>query len=246
VSVDPGGAAESGEQPRPRPRGSRGASGVLRETVLILGSALILSLLIKTFLAQAFFIPSASMRDTLIEGDRVVVSKLTPGVFELEHGDIVVFRDPGGWLGPVGVPPTGSGRTVLNEVLTFVGLLPPDAGEHLIKRLIGLPGDRVACCDALGRLTVNGVPIVEPYLKPGSVPSESHFDVIVPDDRLWMMGDNRQNSEDSRAHLGEPGGGMVPLDDVVGKAFVVMWPLDRFTLLRDPSATFAAVPPGSS
>ncbi len=244
MSVDPGGAAESGG--RQQPRRSAGAAGVLRETVLILGSALILSLLIKTFLAQAFFIPSASMQDTLIEGDRVIVSKLTPGVFDLHRGDIVVFKDPGGWLGPVDATPDGSGRTVLNEVLTFVGLLPPDAGEHLIKRLIGLPGDRVACCDDLGRLTVNGVPIVEPYLKPGSVPSQSRFDVIVPDERLWMMGDNRQNSQDSRAHLGEPGGGMVPLDDVVGKAFVVMWPLDRITLLRDPRATFSAVPPGSS
>jgi signal peptidase I len=246
VSVDPGGATEAGAgRARPARRVRRGVSGVLRETVLVLGSALILSLLIKTFLAQAFFIPSASMQDTLIEGDRVVVSKLTPGVFDLDRGDVVVFKDPGGWLGYPGAPQPESRRAVLNEVLTYVGLLPPDAGEHLIKRLIGLPGDRVACCDDDGRLTVNGTAINEPYLKPGSVPSESQFDVLVPAQRLWMMGDNRQNSQDSRAHLGEPGGGMVPVDDVVGKAFVVMWPLDRFTVLRDPAAVFAAVPPGS-
>ena len=126
--------------------------------------------------------------------------------------------------------------------MTFVGLLPPDAGEHLIKRVIGLPGDRVACCDAAGRIEVNSSPIVEPYLKPGSVPSEFGFDVVVPPERLWVMGDNRQNSQDSRAHLGEPGGGMVPIDDVVGRAVVVMWPLDRLAALRNPSATFGDVP----
>ncbi len=233
MTADPG--AEDAGRPRPRR-----LTGILRETFLIVGGALVLSLLIKTFLAQAFFIPSASMQDTLVEGDRVVVSKLTPGVFDLKRGDIVVFRDPGGWLGPgAGDESAGS---ALTDVLTFVGLLPADAGEHLIKRVIGLPDDTVECCDAQGRIRVNGSPIDEPYLKPGSVPSESTFSVIVPEDRLWVMGDNRQNSQDSRAHLGRPGGGTVPIDEVVGRAVLTMWPLDRVTALRNPADTFEAVP----
>lgn len=215
---------------------------VLKETFLVLVTALALSLLIKTFLAQAFFIPSASMQDTLIEGDRVLVSKLTPGPFEIERGDVVVFKDPGGWLGSFATAPSSPWKSTVAQVLTFVGLLPQDAGEHLIKRVIGLPGDRVACCDAEGRLTVNGEPIDEPYLKPGSLPSEFEFDVRVPEGHLWVMGDNRQNSQDSRAHLGDPGGGMVPVEDVVGSAFVVLWPLDRITILQDPDETFEAVP----
>jgi signal peptidase I len=142
---------------------------------------------------------------------------------------------------PLRQPQSAFGEAV-TRTLTFVGLLPQDAGEHLIKRVIGLPGDRVACCDPAGRLTVNGVAVDEPYLRPGSVPSEVPFDVVVAPDSLWVMGDNRQDSQDSRAHLGDPGGGMVPVEDVVGTAFVVLWPLERITLLRDPEASFAGVP----
>ncbi len=244
MSVEGAGSAEPQEPDTPskRPRRPRVPVAV-RETALVLVIALAISLVIKTFLAQAFYIPSASMHDTLIEGDRVLVSKLTPGPFALERGDIVVFKDPGGWL--YTSPPAARSplREAVVSALTFVGLLPQDAGEHLIKRVIGLPGDRVACCDAAGRLTVNGVPIDEPYVAPGSLPSEVEFEALVPEDRLWVMGDNRQNSQDSRAHLGDPGGGMVPVEDVVGTAFVVLWPVDRLTVLRDPSATFADVPP---
>ncbi len=234
------GADDRGGRPARR---TRGLTGVLRETVLIVGGALVLSLVIKTFLAQAFFIPSASMRDTLIEGDRVVVSKLTPGLVDVARGDVVVFSDPGGWLPPGTVPATGAGLGVVGDVLRYVGLLPPTAGEHLIKRVIAVGGDRVACCDAQGRVTVNGAPLDEPYLRPGSVPSEVGFDVEVPDEHIFVMGDNRQNSQDSRAHLGDPGGGMVPERDIVGKAVVLMWPLNRATIMRAPSSTFAAVPP---
>jgi signal peptidase I len=246
VSVDPEAGGPTAADPAPAEAGQErrraSAWGALRETAVILVSALVLSLLIKTFLAQAFYIPSASMHDTLIEGDRVLVSKLTPGPFDLERGDIVVFKDPGGWLMvPLRQPQSAFGEAV-TRTLTFVGLLPQDAGEHLIKRVIGLPGDRVACCDPAGRLTVNGVAVDEPYLRPGSVPSEVPFDVVVAPDSLWVMGDNRQDSQDSRAHLGDPGGGMVPVEDVVGTAFVVLWPLERITLLRDPEASFAGVP----
>ena len=130
-------------------------------------------------------------------------------------------------------------------MLTYVGLLPQDSGEHLIKRIIGLPGDHIASDGAGGPVTVNGVALDEPYLREGSVPSEVEFDVVVPDDSLWVMGDNRQNSQDSRYHLGDPGGGAVPIENVVGVAFVTVWPADRLTLLRNPGATFADVPPAS-
>ncbi len=141
-----------------------------------------------------------------------MVTKLAPGPFSVHRGDIVVFKDPGGWL-PAPAPPTGLGAgKPSRSVLTFIGLLPQDSGEHLIKRVIGVGGDHVECCDEPGRLVVNGVAIDEPYIAPGSVPSEIDFSVTVPDGYVWVMGDNRQDSEDSRYHQGNPGGGAVPLD----------------------------------
>ncbi|GIG28014.1 signal peptidase I [Cellulomonas marina] len=218
--------------------GHRGVLGWVRETAIVLVSALVLSWLVKTLLVQAFYIPSPSMHDTLIEDDRILVSKLTPGPFDLHRGDVVVFADPGGWLpAPVETDPG-----LLQEVMTWVGLLPSDSDEHLVKRVIGLPGDRVACAGPGAPVTVNGVALDEPYLAPGSQPSESGFDQVVPDGMLWVMGDNRQQSSDSRFNLGSRGGGFVPISDVVGVAFVTVWPLDRATILRNPSATFAEVP----
>nr|WP_202628039.1 signal peptidase I [Cellulomonas sp. APG4] len=213
----------------------------MRETAVIVVSALVLSLLIKTFLVQAFFIPSQSMEDTLLVGDRVLVTKLAPGPLDVHRGDVVVFKDPGGWLPPADETPQPAWRAALTEALTFVGLLPQDSGEHLIKRVIGLPGDTVECCDAQGRLLVNGVPLDEPYVADGAVPSEVEFTTTVPEGGLWVMGDNRQNSQDSRFKQGAPGGGSVPVDNVVGVAFVTLWPLDRVQLLRNPGATFAEV-----
>jgi len=191
---------------------------------------------VKTFLVQAFFIPSGSMENTLLEDDRVVVSKLTPGPFELDRGDIVVFKDPGGWLPPPVQAEEGPVRSAVRDVLTFVGLLPHDSGEHLIKRVIGLPGDTVACCDSAGRVTVNGAPIDETYLFPGNVPSQRTFAKKVPAGSLWVMGDHREISEDSRVH------GFVPESDVVGRAFVLVWPLNRWTGLGRPESVFAGVP----
>lgn len=220
-------------------RVSRGLAW-LRETVTVIAIALALSLIVKTFLLQAFYIPSSSMEDTLAINDRIMVNKLVPGVGELQRGDIVVFTDPGGWLGEL--PPQTDGlRRIAVDVLTFVGILPHDAGEHLIKRVIGLPGDNVACCDTEGRLTVNGTSIDEPYLKEGVEPSSYPFDVVVPDGTVWLMGDNRANSADSRAHMGDPGGGFVPIDDVVGRALFIMWPLDRIGSLGGGQDAFAAV-----
>jgi signal peptidase I len=216
----------------------------VKEIVLVVGMALALSFVVKTWLLQAFFIPSGSMEDTLLVGDRVVVSKLTPGPVDVEHGDVVVFEDPGGWLDAV--PPierTGVSGAV-HEALVFVGLLPAESEDHLIKRVIGLPGDRVVCCDDSRRLTVNGVPIVEPYLKPGDLASSLNFDITVPAGGVWVMGDHRSDSEDSRFH--DPSGtgedGSVPIESITGRAVATVWPLGRAGWLSDHSETFAAVP----
>jgi signal peptidase I len=254
--ADPAAAAEHPRlpdvtTPQPtQPTGSRrhaagkranGAGSLLRETVIILVSAIVLSLVVKTFLVQAFFIPSQSMHDTLIEDDRILVSKLTPGPFDLRRGDIVVFKDPGGWLPSDVAPDPGPLRGAVNSALTFIGLYPADANEHLVKRLIGLPGDHVSAV-AGGPVVVNGEPLDEPYLAAGVQPSAIAFDITVPDNSIWVMGDNRSHSSDSRYNQGEPGGGSVPIDNVVGTAFVTVWPLERMGLLRNPTSTFADVP----
>lgn len=237
--AEPGHSASEGRHARPR-RG--GFVGALREGVIVVGTALVLSLLIKTFLAQAFYIPSESMEDTLVRNDRVLVSLLEPGPIDLERGDVVVFRDPGGWLDPSVVPqPSGLSKAVV-DVLTFVGVLPQDAGEHLIKRVIGMPGDRVVCCDAQGRITVNGAPLDETYLPEGTEPSTLTFDVTVPEGRIWVMGDNRGFSQDSRYHQDLAGGGTVSMDVVVGRAVLLFWPLDRFGTLSNYPDVFADVP----
>ena len=237
---------DSVDAPPPPSKGT-GLLAALRETVIVVAIALALSLLVKTFLVQAFFIPSQSMENTLLIGDRVVVSKLTPGPFDLKRGDIVVFTDPGGWLPPTIVPDDGPVRGAVRSALTFVGLLPNDSGNHLIKRLIGLPGDRVVCCDAGGKMTVNGVAISEPYVFDGNVPSERTFDITVPAGRVWVMGDHRQESEDSRYHDDGKGGlGSVPINNVTGKAFVIVWPFDRAGTLSRPADTFAKVPAPAS
>lgn len=233
------GAAAHGREPR---REQSGFLAMLREVGIIVVSALVLSWLIKTFLVQPFYIPSASMEDTLTQGDRVMASRLTPGPFDLQRGDIVVFVDPGDWLPPYVPPERGPVGDAAVSFLTTVGLLPQDTGDHLIKRLIGLPGDNVACCDAEGRVSVNGAPIDETYIKPGSIPSEDSFDVTVPDGMLWVMGDNRQNSQDSRKNTSKPGGGFVPVDNVVGTAFATVWPLDRLRWHGHPSEVFDGVP----
>lgn len=233
-------------RPRRRRRAGSGALAAAREAVVVVAAALVLSLLVKTFLVQAFYIPSESMEDTLLVGDRVLVSELTPGPFDLQRGDVVVFRDPGGWLPPATDPDRGPVRQALVSVLTFVGVLPQDSGEHLIKRVIGLPGDTVACCDAQHRTTVNGAPVdEEAYLAPGAIPSEVPFTITVPQGNLWVEGDNRQRSEDSRYHQDLAGGGGVPEDLVVGRAVVRVWPLTHLGWLSDHEEAFADVPAAS-
>lgn len=229
-----------GGQPRNTPaRSRRSTVGRLwrdvREVGMTVVVALVIAVFIKTFLVQPFSIPSESMESTLLVGDRVLVSKLEPGPGTLERGDVVVFVDPGGWLPPAEEPP------VLKRALAFVGLLPANSGEHLIKRVIGLPGDTVVCCDADGRLLINDNPVDEPYLLTGDAPSTIEFSVEVPEGRIWVQGDHRSVSEDSRYHLGQPGEGTVALDSVVGRAVLVMWPFDRFGTLPTPGGVFDRV-----
>ncbi|GAB4084929.1 hypothetical protein GCM10028784_15590 [Myceligenerans cantabricum] len=221
---------------------------MLKETAIIVVSALVLSFLIKTFLVQSFFIPSASMEDTLVTGDRVMVSRLTPGRIDLERGDIAVFVDPGGWLDPYRAADRGPLGNAITAGLTTLGLLPSDTGEHLIKRVIGMPGDHVVCDDSCadngGPLRVNGAAVDEsPYLKLGATPSGGEpFDVRVPDGMLFVMGDNRQGSADSRFNTDKPGDGFVPMDNVVGTAFATAWPFHRMTWHSTPDGVFAGVP----
>jgi signal peptidase I len=203
-------STEASEETPARKRGG-GLFAVFRETVIVIVLALVLSLLIKTFLVQAFSIPSGSMEDTLLVG----------------------FDDPNHWLGDL--PPendTGPVQHGIHQALVFVGLLPADSNQHLIKRVIGLPGDHVVWKhDGDGKITVNGKPIDEPYLFPGNAPGDNRdFDVTVPPGRLWVMGDHREDSADSRAHM-QDHLGTVPVDKVTGKAFSVVWPFDRFRWL---------------
>jgi signal peptidase I len=197
------------------------------EAVVLLVLALLLALGIKTFLVQMFFVPSESMEPLFVKNDRIMVEKWSYWRSPVHRGDVVVFEDPGGWLGP---PPP------LNPVqkgLSTIGLYP--TGGHLVKRVIGVGGDRVACCDPDGRLTVNGVPLVEDsYVKKGSKPSDRDFSVTVPKGRLWVMGDNRSNSEDSRYHRQLPGGGTVPESAVVGKVWAIVWPISRWDHIETP------------
>jgi signal peptidase I len=201
-----------------------------KELPLLVGIALVLALLIKTFLLQAFFIPSGSMENTLKIGDRVLVDKLTPWFgAEPQRGEVVVFHDPGGWL-----PEAPVQQNVFQQALSFVGLMPSADEEDLIKRVIAVAGDTVECKRG-GPVEVNGHALDEPYLYPGNTPCDDRpfGPVKVPDGSMWVMGDHRQNSSDSRYHMNLHDG-MVPVDDAVGRAVVVAWPVDRWSTLPVP------------
>ncbi len=217
----------------------------VKELLIIVVSALVLSFILKTFFFQSFWIPSSSMESTLAIDDRILVTKWRPGPLELRRGDIVVFRDPDNWLSAEEVK-AGSGPTgFVGDVLRFTGLLPPDAGEHLVKRVIGLPGDTVECKTSDGPVYVNGVALDEPYVHPGTAPcagQKTPWTATVPAEYVWVMGDNRANSADSRSHTGNPGGGSIPIDHIVGTAFATVWPLDHWKGLGNPFPNDSAAP----
>jgi signal peptidase I len=233
---------------RPRGFGATVLAGI-KELVIVIVLAMALSFVVKTWLFQAFYIPSGSMENTLVRDDRVIVSKLTPGPFDLRRGDVVVFEDPGTpqpWLEGLESGASTVGGP-FHEILVFVGLLPEDSENHLIKRVIGLPGDRVQSDGGTGPIRVNGVPVTEPYVKPGDAPSEKKFDITVPAGHVWVMGDHRSDSSDSRYHDDGTGAtGSVPIDKLVGRALFIVWPIDHVTWLGVPERTFAQVPAPAS
>jgi len=206
-----------------------------KELPVLLLVAFGLAFLVKTFLVQAFYIPSGSMENTLAVGDRVLVNKVVYHLRPIERGDVVVFNGVDSFTPEVTItePTDPVGRASEWFGRTF-GFAPPSERDF-VKRVIGVAGDHVVCCDAQGRITVNGVALTESdYLYPGNQPSSDTFDVRVPEGKLWVMGDHRAASSDSRAHLGDPGGGFVPTDRVIGRAFAVVWPLQHAQLLRIP------------
>ncbi|MFE7511082.1 signal peptidase I [Streptomyces sp. NPDC057540] len=244
---DDGDGAASGSGRAPKKQRS-----FWKELPLLVGIALVLALLIKTFLVQAFSIPSESMMNTLQKGDRVLVDKLTPWFgSEPERGEVVVFHDPGGWLEGQETPKPN----VVQKFLSFIGLMPSAEEKDLIKRVIAVGGDTVSCKEG-GKVVLNGVALDESaYLAPGAVPCQDAFGPIkVPKDRIWVMGDNRQNSLDSRFHQQLPGGGTVSNDEVVGRAVVIAWPVTRWATLPIPEVfdqpaldkAMAAVPAGAA
>ncbi|WP_078911033.1 signal peptidase I [Streptomyces sp. NRRL WC-3742] len=237
-------ATDSAEERRPRRKLT-----FWQELPILVVIAVLLALGIKTFFVQAFSIPSGSMQQTLSKGDRVLVDKFTPWFgAEPERGEVVVFHDPGGWLEG---SPAGSGSSFgrnVQKVLSTIGLMPSGDEKDLIKRVIAVGGDTVEC-KAGSPVKVNGLALDEPYVYPGAKPCDNDpvGTVTVPKGKLWVMGDHRNDSRDSRPHHNETGDGFVPVDDVIGRAFVVAWPISNWSTLPVPS-TFDRVPdaPGGS
>jgi signal peptidase I len=183
------------------------------------------------------------MMETLQIHDRIIVNELVPDLIPISRGDVIVFTDPGGWLYSAPVETPTNGFVATGEwFLSIFGLTAPDSSQHLVKRVIGVGGDHVVCCDAKGKLQINGKSITEPYVIADSKPSDLKFDVVVPANSFWVMGDNRSNSEDSRYHTTLPGKGFVPKDAVVGRAFALSWPFERWTWLDNYPNVFKDVP----
>jgi signal peptidase I len=241
---------ESADEGKPRSRWS-----FLTEMVVLFAVALTIALLIKTFIVQPFYIPSGSMENTLLIGDKVLVNKLVYRVRPISRGDVVVFDGAGSWLPPTGsAPPAHNGierlyNDTLGALFTSIrGLFGTEPGQtDYIKRVIGLPGDHVVCCNSSGLITVNGVPLHEQsYVIPGARPSQGAFNIVVPPGRLWVMGDNRPESADSRLHdckytytpptcVNYDRDGTIPENQVIGRAFMIVWPPSRFRILPIPS-----------
>jgi signal peptidase I len=230
------GSGDGGEAPEEAEKDAKPRS-FWKELPILIGIALVLALIIKTFLVQAFSIPSDSMQDTLQQGDRVLVDKLTPWFGDKPtRGEVVVFHDPGGWLeGPL-PETTNPVEKGVQKVLSFIGLMPSANEKDLIKRVIAVGGDTVEC-KGNGPVIVNGKPLTEPYIYPGNTPcSDKPFGPIkIKPNHIWVMGDHRQDSLDSRYHQDLPGGGQVDDKQVVGRAIVIAWPINRINDLPIPS-----------
>lgn len=220
---------------------SRLLYGVI-EFSAIIAVAILISALIKTFLWQPFEIPSESMSQTLQPGDRILVNKTADTVAELKRGDVVVFVDPGNWLAGVPTVERGTVGQFLHDIGEAIGIVPANSGQHLVKRIIGLPGDNVVCCSVNRKLEINGVEITEEYLPAWADPSLEEFTVTVPEGHLWVMGDNRSNSKDSRFHQQMYNFGFVPISNVEGRAFLRIYPFARFGYLKNYGYVFKDVP----
>jgi signal peptidase I len=229
------GSGSDQDSPADAPAGKRRRS-FWRELPVLVVIAVVLALLIKSFVIQAFYIPSASMENTLEIGDRVLINKVVYDLRSIHRGDIIVFDGTNSW--DFNTPPSSSNifAKAVDELEGIVGV--SHDSSIYIKRVIGLPGDHVACCNSMGQVTVNGVPLTEgSYLYPDDKPSTQAFHVTVPAGDLWVMGDHRSVSYDSRGHMGDPGGGAIPETGVLGRAFVILWPPSRWGFLNIP-ATF--------
>jgi signal peptidase I len=202
---------------------------LLRELPALLVVAVLVSLVIKTFFVQFFFIPSGSMENTLQIQDRVAVNRI-PFLRDINRGDIVVFHDPANWLPPITESTDNKIISSIKEGLVAVGVLPNPAKQYLVKRVIGVPGDKVECCAKSGALLVNGTETTEPYIFAGNKPSETKFNVTVPAGKVWVMGDHRAASADSRYHQDDVNNGMVPIKEITGRVVAVIWPFNHAKL----------------
>ncbi|MGY1857377.1 signal peptidase I [Modestobacter sp. SYSU DS0290] len=263
-SPEAGAGRSGGPGPDGAPAGQRRGrapakkGSLLRELPVLLVIAFVLALLVKTFLVQAFFIPSGSMEQTLhgcpgCTGDRVLVNKVPYWFGEPEPGDVVVFRGPDTWSPEITVAePSNWFSGALLTLGRAIGVAPPSEDDY-VKRVIATEGQTVECCDPEGRVLVDGQPLDEPYihqnspLGTGTSAGREFTPVTVPEGRLWVMGDHRSASADSKAHMGDEYAGTIAVDDVIGKAALIVWPLDRFGLIDSPDIqadAAAATPAG--
>jgi signal peptidase I len=250
ANAEAGGAGPDGQGDKAKGKARQRRWPIWGELPLLIIIALVIALVIKTYVVQAFFIPSASMENTLEIGDKILVNKVVYHLRSIQPGDIVVFNGAGSWTPATPASPPSSDpivraydatlKPLFVSVSELFGTAPGQT--DFIKRVIGVPGDHVACCNAQGLVTVNGVPLHETsYLYPGDAPGEApegysgRFSITVPPGRLWVMGDNRAVSDDSRLRQSDPGHGTIPENEVIGRAFMIVWPPSRWRILPIPS-----------